>query len=179
MLPGIMGSLQANEAIKILSGYGIPLEGELLIFDAWRTETRRVRIPKDPDHPRIEGLIDHEAFCGLKGPQPSSNGRIPTISPEELRRIMKHGNVTLVDVREPGEKEIVDIGGQNIPLNELEERMGELEEDARIVLYCRSGQRSARGVQILQEHWPNARLQNLEGGVLAWIDRIDRSLPSY
>lgn len=179
MLPGIMGSMQANEAVKLLAGTGRPLKGELLIFDALRTELRKVRIPRDPERPPIDRLIDHEAFCGLSKSKEEQD-EPPSIEPERLKEMMDEGEAfTLVDVREPGEREIVNIGGRAIPLNRLPEEAGTLKEDRPIILYCRSGQRSGRGVQILRDQMPQAELYNLEGGVLAWIDRVDPEQARY
>ncbi len=180
MLPGIMGSMQANEAVKLLSGTGHPLEGELLIFDALRTELRRMTIPKDPEHQEIEELIDHEAFCGLGPSSGEEAPQVKTLTVEELESMKRKGSpFTLVDVRQPGEKEIVDIGGRNIPLDRFEEEQKKLPREDPIVFYCRSGQRSARAAQRYQETQKEAEVYSLEGGVLAWIERIDPDLPAY
>lgn len=180
MLPGIMGSMQASEAIKLLSGIGRPLAGELLIFDALKTETRRIHIPKDPKHPGIEKLIDYEAFCGLGASERENAPHIDSISPQVLQEMKKKGEpFTLIDVREPGEKEIVDIGGQNIPLDDLHQQQGTVEGEGPIVLYCRSGQRSKRGAEIIQAGSRHRPIYNLEGGVLRWIEELDPDLPSY
>ncbi len=181
MLPGIMGSLQANEAIKLLSGIGAPLDGELLIFDALRAESRRVRIPRDPQHPGIEKLIDYQSFCGVPSSRAKGGDQVPSIEPEELQGKMKKGeNFTLIDVRERGEKEIVDIGGANIPLRTLKEKQEFPEEtDGPIILYCRTGARSSKAARILQEKMPERAVYNLRGGILKWIEAVDPSLPAY
>ncbi|MFB6257071.1 MAG: ThiF family adenylyltransferase [Flavobacteriales bacterium] len=179
MLPGIMGSLQANEAIKILSGMGASLGGELLIFDALTTRTKRVEIPKDPDHPGINRLVDQQGFCGIP-PSASEQEAPPSVTPEALKQMSESGSsFDLVDVREVGEREIVHIGGRNIPLDQLPEAGEQIPMDRPVILYCRSGQRSARAVSILEQRYPHGAFYNLQGGILAWVDRIDPSLPSY
>lgn len=181
VLPGVMGSLQANECIKILTGMGEPLKGELLLFDALKTETRRVKIPKDPDRPKIEHLIDYEAFCGLS---PSSEGvedeKVESIAPETLKKMREEGErFRLIDVREEGEREIVNIGGERIPMERIPEALKEASGTEPIVLYCRSGKRSERAAQRSKRALPDREVWNLEGGILAWIERIDPELPSY
>lgn len=181
VLPGVMGSMQANEAIKLLAGIGKPLKGQLLIYDALRSEVRKVEIPKDPRHPLIDRLIDHEAFCGIGAEGDGRSGEeIPGLSPEELKGMKERGErFTLIDVREKGEREIVHIGGERVSMERVEELGSDVPDDTPLILYCRSGKRSLRAAQRLKRRFPSLQVMNLEGGVLAWIERVDPSLPGY
>jgi adenylyltransferase/sulfurtransferase len=173
VLPGIIGSLQANEAIKILAKTGEPLDGKLFLFDAATLFSRTISIPRNPAT-KIEGLIDYEQFCDPDRPDP-----IPTISVMELaawrRRGQKH---QLIDVREPYEYEIVNLGGLLIPLSRLLDQKEDILADQPVVVHCRSGQRSARAVRQLQEAGFQ-NLYNLEGGILAWAVQVDPKLQTY
>lgn len=178
MLPGIMGSLQANEAVKLLAGIGQPLKGELLIFEALATRTRRIAIPKDPAHPGIDELIDYEAFCGIEGDD--GGKQVPSMAPSELKAMRERGDThTLIDVREPGEREIVSIGGMEIPLDRIPEEVSRIPEKGPIILYCRSGKRSAKAAREILDQRPESEIYNLRGGILAWTEEVDPSLPRY
>jgi sulfur-carrier protein adenylyltransferase/sulfurtransferase len=190
VLPGIVGSIQANEAIKLLLGIGEPLVGRLLMFDALKLRFRELKLRRDPgcpvcgDHPTIRELIDYERFCGIVPPDEEKNvlNRVPEITATELKQRLDRGErLTIVDVREPYEWEIGnlgDYGARLIPMAELEERLDELDRDEEIVLQCRSGSRSGNALKFLREQGFE-RLHNLKGGILAWSDEIDPSLPKY
>jgi sulfur-carrier protein adenylyltransferase/sulfurtransferase len=193
VLPGIVGSIQALEAIKLLLGVGESLLGRLLIFDALALRFRELRLKKDPgcplcgENPTIHELIDYEQFCGLK-PMPGEASEMqetestPEMSVGELKSALDDGErLTIIDVREPHEWDIGNLeayGARLIPLGELPERFGEIETDAPIVLQCRSGARSERALHFLRERG-FSRLYNLRGGILAWSDEIDPSIPKY
>jgi adenylyltransferase/sulfurtransferase len=182
VLPGIIGTIQATEAIKLVLGAGDPLIGRLLIYDALKMRFREIRLPKDPDcpvcgtHPTIRELRDYDEYCAPQG----SRGGPEEMTVRELKTRMDAGRApVLVDVREPPEVAICAIpGGRLIPLGELPRRLDELDRSAEIVVYCKSGIRSARAVAVLREKG-FARAVNLSGGILAWINEIDPSLPRY
>ncbi len=177
ILPGIIGTIQTNEALKLILGIGQPLIGRLVLFDALATRFREVRFGKDPrcpacgDHPTLGGLIDYDAFCS------SGAVEVPEITPRELAGRL--GACTLLDVREPFELEIARLpGARHIPLGELADRVGELDRGLDIVVFCRSGVRSATAVRLLLgAGFPRAR--NLAGGILAWAETIDPTLARY
>lgn len=186
VLPGVIGSLQALEAIKWILGAGDSLVGRLVLFDALALRFREVRIRRNPDcpvcgdRPTVTQLIDYEAFCGLK---PAAGAEsLPEITPAELKERLDRGDaLTIVDVREPHEWEIANLepyGARLIPMREIEARLGELDRDAEIVLHCKTGGRSAIVLRQLREAG-YTRLWNLKGGILAWADEIDPSLPTY
>ncbi|MGB2869031.1 MAG: molybdopterin-synthase adenylyltransferase MoeB [Bacteroidota bacterium] len=186
VLPGIIGTIQATEVLKLLLGIGDPLVGRLLLLDALKMQFRELRLRKNPDcpvcgsHPSIRDLIDYEEFCGIKtSRQREDEMGVPDISVEELsKRLKQHEEVFILDVREPNEHEFVNIGGLLMPLNDLPRRMEELDRSKEIVVYCRSGSRSARAAAFLQKAG-FTKVKNLAGGILAWADRIDPSKPKY
>lgn len=173
VLPGIIGSMQANEAIKVLAQVGEPLDGKLYLFDAARMFSRTINIQRNPEV-KIERLINYEQFCNPAPAQP-----LPSITVEQLADWRQSGQPhQLIDVREPYEYEMANLGGLLIPIAELSERSGALVQDQPVVLHCRSGQRSARAVQQLQKAGFD-NLYNLEGGILAWAAAIDPEMPVY
>ena len=173
VLPGIIGSMQANEAIKVLSGTGMPLDGKLYVLDAGSMLSRTINIRKNPDI-QITELIDYEQFCN-----PAGRYQPPAVSVQELQEWRQQGSdFQLIDVREPSEYEIANLGGQLRPLADLEQWAPEYAKTQRLVLHCRSGQRSARAVKQLQE-MGYQQVFNLEGGLLAWAKEIDPGLPAY
>lgn len=189
-LPGIIGSLQALEAIKLISGAGEPLIGRLLLFDGLTTKWRELRLKKNPEcavcgtHPTITGLIDYDEFCGVttKENMAAESQQATEISVTELKEKLDRGEQPLLlDVREPFEWNIANLGGYGaklIPLKQLTERTGELDPQEEIVVICRSGNRSARAAQYLRgAGFPN--VLNLSGGIVAWAREIDPSLPTY
>jgi molybdopterin/thiamine biosynthesis adenylyltransferase/rhodanese-related sulfurtransferase len=185
ILPGLVGLIQATEAIKLILGAGQPLIGRLLLVDAMSMKFRELKLRKNPDcvicgtHPTVTKLIDYEEFCGLRGQEkPVSNG-VPEISVEELKqRLDAKEDFVLLDVREPHEYQICNLNGVLIPLNDLPRRVHELDPSKEMVVHCRSGVRSAKAVGFLQ-HAGFTKAKNLAGGILAWADRIDPNVPKY
>jgi sulfur-carrier protein adenylyltransferase/sulfurtransferase len=193
VLPGVVGTIQATEAIKLIIGAGEPLIGRLLLFDALRMSFRTLRLQRDPacpicgDAPTIHALIDYEQFCGIttatRAADPSALPADQETSVEELKsRIDRKDPIWILDVREPREFEICRIPGSTlIPLGELPKRLAEVPQGGsapEIIVHCKSGVRSAKAVKLLHEHGLT-RSKNLKGGILAWIEKIDSSLPKY
>jgi sulfur-carrier protein adenylyltransferase/sulfurtransferase len=186
VLPGIIGTLQALEVIKVILEKGDTLIGRLVLFDALRFAFKEYRLRKDPScpicgtTPTIHTLIDYETFCGLEAH--GDNGKVPPgnqISVEELNaRLNRSDDLFLLDVREPHESEIANIGGTLIPLHDLAERISEVDQVKPIVVYCKTGVRSARAVKLLK-NMGFARVMNLTGGIHAWSQRIDPRIPRY
>jgi molybdopterin/thiamine biosynthesis adenylyltransferase/rhodanese-related sulfurtransferase/molybdopterin converting factor small subunit len=187
VLPGIIGTIQANETIKLILGVGEPLIGRFLIFDALRMKFRELKLRKDPDcpvcgtHPTVTTLIDYEQFCGV-APQQHAESDVVTddMTAVELKQRLDQGEpIVIVDVREPQEYQINRIAGSTlIPLGELPQRYEELDRDAAIVCQCKSGMRSAKATAFLRGiGFKNVR--NLAGGILGWIDQVDPSQPKY
>jgi sulfur-carrier protein adenylyltransferase/sulfurtransferase len=187
VLPGMIGMIQATETVKLLLGKGEPLIGRLLLYDALAMRFRELRLRKNPDcvlcSPRAtqKGLIDYPAFCGVPAPGATSDeATLPEISPEELRDELAGADPPmLVDVREPNEWEIVHLPAAHlIPRAQLPDRLNELTGARRLVVYCRTGGRSSQATQLLLDlGFSNVR--NLTGGITAWAQRIDPSLPTY
>jgi MoaD family protein len=187
VLPGVIGVIQATEAIKLILGSGQPLIGRLLLYDALQMRFRELKLRRDPecpicgDHPTIHALIDYDQFCGVvpAQAQPASTG-VPEVTVEQLKaKIDKGDDFFLLDVREPNEYQICRIAGSTlIPLGELAQRTGELDRNKEMIVHCKMGGRSAKAVSLLQERGFN-RVSNLKGGILAWIDRIDPSQSKY
>ena len=184
VLPGIIGSIQALETIKWIIGAGTSLLGRLVLFDALKLRFRELELRKDPacpicgTNPSIHELIDYEAFCGI-GAEPVYDG--PEISAEELRQEMteKAGDIVLIDVREPHEWDIVHIeGARLIPLNQLPERLSELDGHAEIVTHCHHGARSMKALEILKGAG-FGKVRSLAGGIDAWAERVDPGLARY
>jgi molybdopterin/thiamine biosynthesis adenylyltransferase/rhodanese-related sulfurtransferase len=179
VLPGIIGSLQANEVIKVISGVGEPLSGRLFIFDALSFETRVLKLSKDSNQSKITGLIDYDNFCGIH-PQENGKSSVKEITVRELKQLAdNHADYQLIDVREPYEYDIVNLGGELIPLKTVEESIDKIRSDKKVVIHCRSGARSAKAIETLERKFGFSNLYNLKGGVLAWADEIDKSLPKY
>ena len=188
VLPGIIGVMQAIEAIKLIIGIGESLIGRLVSFDALNLRFKEFKIRKDPscpicgDHPTIHELIDYDQFCGI--PQADAEAEkeleVPTITATELKtKIDRKDKFVLVDVREPFEYDISRIPGSRlIPLGELPARLSELDSADDIVLHCKVGGRSAKALRILQEAGFR-KLNNLQGGITAWSDEVDPSIPKY
>jgi molybdopterin/thiamine biosynthesis adenylyltransferase/rhodanese-related sulfurtransferase len=178
VLPGVIGTIQATEAIKIILGIGEPLIGRLLIYDALRMRFREIRLRKDPEcpacglHPRIRELREIENYCA------PAHGRDMTVA-ELSSRIDAGFPPVIIDVREPSEIRICSIPGSiSIPMADLPSRLADLDPKAEVVVHCKSGGRSSRAVALLHERgFIHAR--NLTGGVLAWIDQVDPSQPKY
>ncbi len=186
VLPGIVGSIQALETIKLITGKGRPLIGRLLLFDALNLKFRELKLRKSPDcpvcgtHPTITKLIDYEQFCGIRGEEYVRPTKVPEITATEVKKMMDERKpFVLVDVREPHEYQICRIPGSNlIPLGDVPKRMHELNSADEIVVHCRSGQRSAQAVELLMKAGFR-KIHNLRGGVLAWADQVDPTMPKY
>ena len=186
ILPGLVGVIQATEAIKLILGKGEPLIGRLLLVDALGMRFRELKLRKNPDcvvcgkHPTVTKLIDYEEFCGLRGQEtPVANTGVPEISVEELKKKLDaKDDVFILDVREPHEYQICNLNGYLIPLNDLPKRVSELDPSKDMVVHCRSGGRSARAVEFLQKAG-YTKAKNLAGGILAWADRSDPKVPKY
>jgi molybdopterin/thiamine biosynthesis adenylyltransferase/rhodanese-related sulfurtransferase len=186
ILPGIVGTIQAAETLKLIIGKGEPLVGRLLLFDALAMKFRELKLRKNPDcpvcgdHPTVTKLIDYVQFCGIRGEEaPSTVTNIPEITPRDLKARLDRGDdLYILDVREPHEYQICNIGGHLIPLGELASRAAELDSSKEIVAHCRSGKRSAAAVDFLQKAGFK-KIWNLAGGILAWSDEVDPTVPKY
>jgi sulfur-carrier protein adenylyltransferase/sulfurtransferase len=187
VLPGIVGAIQAAETLKLIIGKGEPLIGRLLLFDALAMRFRELKLRKNPDcpvcgeHPTITKLIDYAEFCGIRGEETASPAQtgVPEIAPRELKARLDRGDdLFVLDVREPHEYQICNLGGHLIPLGELSRRVNELDSSREIVAHCRSGKRSAEAVEFLRGAGFR-KVLNLKGGILAWSDEVDASVPKY
>jgi adenylyltransferase/sulfurtransferase len=188
ILPGLLGVIQATETIKLILGKGEPLVGRLLLVDALNMRFRELKLRKNPEcpvcgeHPTVTKLIDYDQFCGItpltKEEQAVQNG-VPQLSVKELKRRMDAGeDLFILDVREPFEYQIANIGGKLIPQNDVPQRLAEIDRGREIVVQCKSGRRSQRIAEFLkQSGYPN--VVNLAGGILAWSDEIDPKVPKY
>jgi adenylyltransferase/sulfurtransferase len=186
VLPGILGSLQASEVIKVLTGVGETLSGRLFLFDAASFETRTLRVRANPDNPLTgvnptqKGLIDYEQFCGLGITERHANTIVKEIDVETLATWRDSGEAhQLIDVREPYEYAIAEIGGDLFPLGNIEDFANQIRRDVKVVVQCRSGVRSAKAIQQLEARFGFNNLYNLKGGILAWADRIDQGVAKY
>jgi adenylyltransferase/sulfurtransferase len=191
VLPGIIGVIQATETIKLMLGIGEPLIGRFLIYDALKMRFRELKLRRDPecpvcgDHPTVTKLIDYEQFCGLRPEPPAQSAAAASasaweITAVELKKRMDAGDKLLVlDVREPNEYQINRIHGSTlIPLGELPRRYQEIDRDQEIVALCKMGARSAKATDFLRSVG-FARVKNLRGGILEWIDKVDPTQPKY
>ncbi len=192
VLPGIIGTIQATEAIKLILGVGEPLVGRFLIYDALRMRFRELKLRRDPecpvcgDRPTVRELIDYEQFCGVRPAAQAAASTLPAeqeVTVEDLKQAQdRREPLFLLDVREPQEFQICRIPGSTlIPLGELPNRLGEIPSGPGappIVVHCKSGVRSAKAVKLLRDRGV-ADARNLKGGILAWIDRIDPTQPKY
>lgn len=177
VLPGIIGSLQANEAIKILAEIGEPLAGKLLIINSLNLDSRIITIPKISNAPKIEQLINYEQFCGVTN---QSEAMVKEITVSELKAMIDaKEDFQLIDVREQHEYDIANLDGLLIPLGNIPDATEKIDKDKKVVIHCRSGARSAQAVQYLQQKLGIDNLYNLKGGILAWSDQIDPSIPKY
>jgi rhodanese-related sulfurtransferase len=180
--------VQATETVKLLLGKGRTLVGRLLLYDALEMTFREMKVRKNPEcpicgnEPTIRELIDYEMFCGVRGaePAPSAQADIAAITPSELKASIDRGDRPFIlDVRNPEEITICRIPGSTvIPLPELPGRLAELDPELPMVVHCKSGARSQKAIHLLRGAGFN-RLQNLTGGILAWVRDVDPSLPTY
>jgi molybdopterin/thiamine biosynthesis adenylyltransferase/rhodanese-related sulfurtransferase len=188
ILPGLVGVIQATEVIKLILGKGESLIGRLLLVDALNMRFRELKLRKNPEcpvcgtHPTVTRLIDYDQFCGIAPETPQSaavkNG-IPQLGAKELKRRLDAGeDVFILDVREPYEYQIANIGGRLIPQNDVPQRLKEIDRDREIVVQCRSGARSQKIAEYLKQAG-YAKVVNLAGGILAWSDEIDPTVKKY
>jgi len=186
ILPGLVGIIQATEAIKLILGAGEPLIGRLLMVDALAMSFRTLKLRKNPEcpacgaHPTLTKLIDYEQFCGIPAAshqEPAVNAN--DITPEELKRRLDAGDdLFVLDVREPNEYQIANLGGYLIPLGDLPKRVHELDSSREIVAHCKMGGRSAKAVDFLRQAGFK-KVRNLTGGITAWSDKVDLKVPKY
>lgn len=175
VLPGIIGSMQALEVIKVITGVGDPLSGRLFLFDAASFHTRFLKIRKN-EALEITELIDYHQFCGLDKPETP----VPEITVTEMAQWQKTGvDFQLIDVREPYEFGIAEIGGELMPVGQISTFLPWISRDKKVVIHCRSGVRSARAIRELQSIDRFDNLYNLKGGILAWSQEIDPTVPQY
>ncbi|PYS93781.1 MAG: molybdenum cofactor biosynthesis protein MoeB [Acidobacteria bacterium] len=191
VLPGIVGAIQANEAIKLILGAGESLINRLLLFDAWRMRFRELKLRKDPDcpvcgpHATIKELIDYEEFCGLRppvaAPTQEEKAQMEEITATELKQRLDQGDdLQIIDVREPHEYEIAKLEqAKLIPLGQVVGRMNEIDPNRETVVHCKGGVRSAKAIEALQRAGFAGRLVNLRGGITAWSNDVDPSVPKY
>jgi adenylyltransferase/sulfurtransferase len=195
VLPGIVGAIQANETIKLILGGGEPLINRLLLFDAWKLRFRELKLRKDPacpvcgESPTVRELIDYEEFCGLS-PQPApaaqttnatEEKQMEEITATELKERLDRGDdLQIIDVREPNEYDIARLPGTTlIPLGQVVNRMGEIEEGRETIVHCKGGVRSAKAIEALTRSGFKGKLVNLKGGITAWSNDVDPSVPKY
>ena len=186
ILPGLVGVIQATEVVKLILGQGESLAGRLLLFDALGMRFRELKLRRNPacpacgDHPTVTELIDYEQFCGIPPETEEVSDEIAEISPTELQKELEEGKETFIlDVRNPEEYDICSIEEAHlIPLPELMDRIHELDSAREMVVHCRSGMRSAKAIERLHQVGFR-KLRNLRGGILAWADEVDPSMPKY
>jgi molybdopterin/thiamine biosynthesis adenylyltransferase/rhodanese-related sulfurtransferase len=185
ILPGLVGIIQATETIKLILGSGEPLIGRLLLVDALAMRFRELKLRKNLDcpacgtHPTVTELIDYNQFCGIRGEEQAAPTTKRDMTVEELKqRLDKGDDLFVLDVREPHEYQICNIGGHLIPLNDLPKRVSELDSSWEIVVHCKMGGRSTKAVDFLRQSG-FSRVHNLAGGIAAWAERIDPKLPKY
>jgi molybdopterin/thiamine biosynthesis adenylyltransferase/rhodanese-related sulfurtransferase len=183
ILPGAIGTIQATETLKLILGIGEPLIGRLLLYDALAMRFREMTLRKDPnclvcgENPTVTELIDYQEFCGI--PRARQADEVPEITVGELKERLDNGrDVSVLDVREPHEYEVANIGARLIPLGELPERLVELDRDETFAVHCKTGGRSARAVRLLKEAGFQ-NVYNVKGGITAWSEEIDPSVPKY
>jgi sulfur-carrier protein adenylyltransferase/sulfurtransferase len=186
ILPGIIGLVQATEAVKLILGVGEPLIGRLMLYDALAMKFRELKLRKNPecpacgDHPTITKLIDYQQFCGIPAHTPEPAFVEGDITPPEVKAKLDRGDkFQFIDVREPHEYQICNIpGAKLIPLGELPKRLSELDPSVELVAHCKSGMRSAKAIDLLKQSGFK-KLRNMKGGILAWSDQVDPSVPKY
>ena len=188
-MPGVIGSLQAMETLKLILGTGRSLAGRLVIFDALEMHWRELALKRNPkcpacgDNPTVTELIDYEDFCGMRvGEEAGARAGVPALSaPEVDRRLRESESPFLLDVREPYEwfiGNLETLGAVQIPLGQLGIRIGEIPRDREIVVFCRAGLRGADAVEeLLAEGFTD--VYNLVGGILAWTEQVDSSVTRY
>jgi molybdopterin/thiamine biosynthesis adenylyltransferase/rhodanese-related sulfurtransferase len=186
ILPGAIGTIQATETVKLILGIGEPLIGRLLLYDALGMSFREMKLRKDPncpvcgENPTVTELIDYQEFCGILQAQAAEqeNG-VPEITVQDLKQKLDNGeDVNVLDVRERHEYEVANLGVRLIPLGELPQRLAELDQDESFAIHCKTGGRSAKAVKLLQDAGFQ-HVYNVKGGITAWSEEIDPSIPKY
>ena len=188
ILPGLVGVIQATEAIKLILGNGEPLIGRLLLVDALAMRFRELKLGKNPEcpvcgpNPTVKELIDYQQFCGIEPPaqeEKTLRNGIPQVTVHELKQRLDAGDDLLIlDVREPYEYQIANIGGKHIPMNDVPRRIDEIERHREVVVQCLSGGRSQRVAEFLKQAGYE-KVSNLTGGIRAWSEHIDPTVPKY
>lgn len=185
ILPGLIGVIQATETIKLILGAGEPLIGRLLLVDALGMRFRELKLRKSSDcpvcgpNPTVRELIDYNEFCGVRGEEAAAPSTMADMTVEEFKQRLDRGDdLFVLDVREPHEFQICNLGGHLIPLNDLPKRVGELDASREIVVHCKMGGRSAKAADFLRQSG-FGRVHNLAGGISAWAERIDPKIPKY
>jgi sulfur-carrier protein adenylyltransferase/sulfurtransferase len=186
ILPGAIGVIQATETVKLILGIGETLKNRLLLYDALNIRFRELKLHRDRncpvcgDHPTVTKLIDYQEFCGIRPPVSQPAATEGFIDATELKAKLDRGDrFTLIDVREPYEYQIARIpGAKLIPLGELPKHLNELDPEAEIVAHCRSGARSQKAVDLLKQRGFH-KARNMTGGILAWSDKVDPTVPKY
>jgi adenylyltransferase/sulfurtransferase len=187
VLPGIIGAIQATETIKIILGAPDIMVNRLLLVDAWRMRFRELKLRQNPDcpvcgdNPTIKELIDYEEFCGITQQPQAAQTTMEEITATELKARLDNGdNIQIIDVREPNEYEIAQIPNSKlIPLGQVLNRMNEIDADRETVVHCKMGGRSAKAIDALQRSGFTGKLINLAGGITAWSNEVDPSVPKY
>ena len=181
ILPGIIGCLQANEVIKLITGLGEVLAGKLMVFDALSNETRIIRFRKNPAVKLVTQLEDIPNTDCTPGEQKiDKENKMKEVTVQDLKQLKDSGaDFQLIDVREPHEYAIANLGGELIPLGQVEAQADKISRDKQVVVQCRSGARSGNAVRLLEEKFGFTNLYNLKGGILAWSDEIDPAVPKY
>jgi len=185
ILPGLVGVIQATETIKLILGAGEPLIGRLLLVDALAMRFRELKLRKNPDcpvcgvNPTVKELIDYNQFCGIRGEEAAARTTMADMTVEELKKRLDQGDdLFVLDVREPHEYQICNLGGYLIPLNDLPKRVSELDSSREIVVHCKMGGRSAKAADFLRQSG-FSKVHNLAGGINAWAERVDPKVPKY
>jgi molybdopterin/thiamine biosynthesis adenylyltransferase/rhodanese-related sulfurtransferase len=190
ILPGMIGCIQASEVIKIAAQLGEVLTGKLFVMDVLSMQARVLKFKSNPESPKIEELIDYVQFCSgvsaqenLLETQRTASQKVQVmkeITVQELKELRDAGTThQLIDVREPFEFEIAEIGGELIPLADVVHQPEKVKKDCKVILHCRSGMRSANAIRVLEEHHGFDNLYNLKGGILAWSKEIDSTVEEY
>ncbi|MFM7854959.1 MAG: ThiF family adenylyltransferase, partial [Flammeovirgaceae bacterium] len=175
-LAGMIGSIQANEAIKVLAGIGDPLVNRLLVLDAFTMDSQIIQIADKNERKNILGLIDYDDFCNA----PKKTTDMKEVTVQELKALKdSKANFQLIDVREPHEFDICNLDGELIPQAEIPHNVDKIAKDKQVVIHCRSGARSGNMVKWLESNHGFTNLYNLKGGILAWAKEIDTSMPTY
>jgi len=177
VLTGLIGCMQANEVLKIVAGFATPLAGEVLVYDSATLESTRIKIPNRNSRESIKNLINYDEFCGLHLPKSTL---MKEVTVQELKAMKESGaDFQLIDVREPHEYDICNLGGELIPQGEIPHSVERVSKDKKVIVQCRSGARSGNMVQWLEKNHGFTNLYNLKGGILAWAKEIDTSMPTY